>query len=399
MFGSFLHWIGAEEGFISTYLVNGVFDFGGSIFESGPSATIQPLRLSYGIFKNFTAISNSSSDSLFMSNGAKATDFIVINKSTGGGITTQTSCIASNFYAESNSGNAVGSGIFSNFVAKSVSGVAVNGPIEAHDFVATTGDNIAVNIGGENVSNFRAENNSSTNACVYMSNTEECVQVYAKNKGSGYAIHVFRNQANRSFSYNRITAISEGGIAANLSSNTGFKILFSHCEFVSKWNDVGGHSVRISGNDTVLTNCSFRVNNVGANNITSDSAITTKVTNSTFDGATTPINSNVTLSNIQETTSTATFTINADEEKMGVLTSMDTDTTIAAPTGTPLQGQKLILRFKDDGTPRTLTWDVIFRSIGVTLPTTTTSNKTLYLGFVYNTTDTQWDCVAVNEEA
>ena len=71
----------------------------------------------------------------------------------------------------------------------------------------------------------------------------------------------------------------------------------------------------------------------------------------------------------------------------------------AAPTGTPLQGQKLILRFKDDGTPRTLTWDVIFRAIGVTLPTTTTSNKTLYLGFVYNTTDTQWDCVAVNEEA
>ena len=73
--------------------------------------------------------------------------------------------------------------------------------------------------------------------------------------------------------------------------------MFSHCEFVSKWNDVGGHSVRIGGNDTVLTNCSFRVNNVGANNITSDSVITTKVTNSTFDGATTPINTNVTLSN------------------------------------------------------------------------------------------------------
>lgn len=276
---------------------DGEYDFGGSIFETGPSATLNTLRGSYSMFKNFTAISNSSIGALFLSNGAKATNFTVINKSTGDGITTQSSCIASNFYAESNSGNAVGSGIFSNFVAKSVSGVAVNGPIEAHDFVATTGDNIAVNIGGENVSNFRAENNSSTHACVYMSNTEECVQVYAKNKGSGYAINVFRNQANRSFSYNRITAISEGGIAANLSSNPGFKILFSHCEFVSKWNDVGGHSVRISGNDTVLTNCSFRVNNIGANNITSDSSITTKVANSTFDGATTPINSNVTLSN------------------------------------------------------------------------------------------------------
>tara|TARA_Y100000389_G_scaffold72932_1_gene69654 strand:- start:2244 stop:4883 length:2640 start_codon:yes stop_codon:yes gene_type:complete len=275
-----------------------VYDFGGSIFETGPSATLNTVRLSYDKFKNFTAISNSSIGALFLTNGAKATNFTVINKSTGVGITTQTSCIASNFYAESNSGNAVGGGIFSNFVAKSVSGIAVNSPSEAHDFVATTGDNIAVNIGaGENFSNFRAENNSSTNACVYMSNTEECVQVYAKNKGSGYAIHVYRNQPNRSFSYNKITAISDGGIAANLSSNPGFKILFSHCEFVSKWNDVGGHSVRIGGNDTVLTNCSFRVNNVGANNITSDSVITTKVTNSTFDGATTPINTNVTLSN------------------------------------------------------------------------------------------------------
>ena len=102
---------------------------------------------------------------------------------------------------------------------------------------------------------------------------------------------------------------------------------------------------------------------------------------------------------VQETTSTATFTINGDQETMGVLTAMATNTTIAAPTGTPVQGQKLILRFKDDGTPRTLTWDVIFRAIGVTLPTTTTSNKLLYLGFVYNSTDTKWDCVAVNEEA
>ena len=275
-----------------------IYDFGGSIFESGPSATLNTVRLSYSNFRNFTVISNSSIGDLFLTNGAKATNFTVINKSTGVGITTQTSCIASNFYAESNSGNAVGGGIFSNFVAKSVSGIAVNSPSEAHDFVATTGDNIAVNIGaGENFSNFRAENNSSTNACVYLTNTNECVQVYAKNKGSGYAIHVYRNQPNRSFSYNKITAISDGGIAANLSSNPGFKILFSHCEFVSKWNDVGGHSVRIGGNDTVLTNCSFRVNNVGANNITSDSVITTKVTNSTFDGATTPINTNVTLSN------------------------------------------------------------------------------------------------------
>ena len=274
------------------------YDFGGSIFESGTGNTsYNTLQLGYGNFRNFTTISNSSEPSLFVVNSADVSHFVAKNTSTGSGIATQTSCLASNFYVETNSGNAVSGGILSNFVAKSVSGIAVSGPSSAHDFVATTGNNYAVTVGVSEISNFRAENNSPTLPCISLTNTLQCVQGYVRNRGSNYAISVFRNQSARSFSYNRITAISEGGIAANLSSNTGFKILFSHCEFVSKWDDVGGHSVRISGNDTVLTNCSFRVNNLGANNITSSSVITTKISNSTFDGATTPINTNVTLSN------------------------------------------------------------------------------------------------------
>lgn len=102
---------------------------------------------------------------------------------------------------------------------------------------------------------------------------------------------------------------------------------------------------------------------------------------------------------VQETTSTATFTINADEETMGVLTAMAAATTIAAPTGTPVQGQKLMLRFKDDGTSRALTWNAVWRAIGVTLPAATTASKTLYIGAVYNSTDSKWDVIAVKEEA
>ena len=43
MFGSFLHWIGSEEGFVSTYLVNGVFDFGGKIFIASLKLLVVPL--------------------------------------------------------------------------------------------------------------------------------------------------------------------------------------------------------------------------------------------------------------------------------------------------------------------------------------------------------------------
>jgi hypothetical protein len=102
---------------------------------------------------------------------------------------------------------------------------------------------------------------------------------------------------------------------------------------------------------------------------------------------------------VQETASTASFTIDADNETMGVLTAMAAATTIAAPTGTPVQGQKLMLRFKDDGTSRALTWNAVWRAIGVTLPTATTASKTLYIGAVYNSTDSNWDVIAVKEEA
>lgn len=69
------------------------------------------------------------------------------------------------------------------------------------------------------------------------------------------------------------------------------------------------------------------------------------------------------------------------------------------PGGTPLGGQGLVIRIKDNGTARALTYDTQFRAIGVTLPTTTVVSKTLYMGFIYNATDTKWDCVAVVQEA
>lgn len=68
-------------------------------------------------------------------------------------------------------------------------------------------------------------------------------------------------------------------------------------------------------------------------------------------------------------------------------------------TGTPTDGQSLMLRFKDDGTARSLTWGASWRAIGVSLPTTTVAGKTLYVGAVYNSADSKWDVLAVGQEA
>lgn len=70
-----------------------------------------------------------------------------------------------------------------------------------------------------------------------------------------------------------------------------------------------------------------------------------------------------------------------------------------SPSGTPVQGEKLVIRIKDNGTARALTWNAVFRAMGTALPSTTVLSKTLYLGFFYNSTDTKWDLVASAQEA
>jgi hypothetical protein len=69
------------------------------------------------------------------------------------------------------------------------------------------------------------------------------------------------------------------------------------------------------------------------------------------------------------------------------------------PSGTPVQGNKLLVRIKDNGTARALTYDTQFRAMGTALPSTTVLSKTMYMGFIYNSDDTKWDLVAAAQEA
>jgi hypothetical protein len=100
------------------------------------------------------------------------------------------------------------------------------------------------------------------------------------------------------------------------------------------------------------------------------------------------------------TTSTSSLTPNIDEHDQETITALAAGTlTINAPSGTPTNGQKLVIRIQDDGTQRNLSWNAAYEVVGVTLPTTTTAGKKIYVGCIYNSTDTTWDVVAVNIEA
>lgn len=94
-----------------------------------------------------------------------------------------------------------------------------------------------------------------------------------------------------------------------------------------------------------------------------------------------------------------TLTPNVETHDIFVANEIAATLTIAAPTGVPTGAQTIKIRIVDDGTSRSLTWNSAYRAIGVTLPTATTANKTIYATAVWNALAAKWDVVDIKEEA
>jgi len=101
---------------------------------------------------------------------------------------------------------------------------------------------------------------------------------------------------------------------------------------------------------------------------------------------------------VSSTTSASSLTPDYTSYDQYCYTALAENLTINAPMNVA-DGQRLIYRFKDNGTSRILTWNAIFRAVGVTVPTATTISKTAYIGTIYNAAETKWDVVAVAEVA
>jgi len=94
--------------------------------------------------------------------------------------------------------------------------------------------------------------------------------------------------------------------------------------------------------------------------------------------------------------SSATPTINTDKVKAHSITALAVDVTSMSTnlSGTPTNFKKLIVRFKDDGTSRSIAWGARFEARGIALPTATTISKVLTVGFIYDSVTSKWGCVA-----
>lgn len=167
-----------------------------------------------------------------------------------------------------------------------------------------------------------------------------------------------------------------------------------------------GSTIAVTGvldEDTMSSNSAVKVATQQSIKAYVDTHIADTTTHGTT-GAIVGISDTQTLTNkritqrVVTTTDDATAVIDVDVTDQYQLTAVANATTIST-TGTPTNGQKLVIRLKDAGVGKALTWDAVFRAVGVTLPTTTVANKTHYIGCIYNSADSKFDCVAVVAQA
>lgn len=137
--------------------------------------------------------------------------------------------------------------------------------------------------------------------------------------------------------------------------------------------------------------------NIGSVNIQNSAITGAKIADSTITPTKLDLTQKYTFAVTESTTSTSTLTPSATKD-LYIITAQAATLTIAEPTGTPIEGQSLIFRIKDNGTARTLSWNAVYRAVGVTIPTATVANKIIYVGAIWNSTESKWDVIAVSKQ-
>lgn len=150
-----------------------------------------------------------------------------------------------------------------------------------------------------------------------------------------------------------------------------------------------------SNNATVGTSVYVVANgNVGINTATPSAKLDVSGT-----AKFTTVNSTRIDPRVSSTTSTSSITPNVSAFDQYCVTAQAATLTFEAPIGTPVDGNRLLFRILDNGTPQTINWNATYTAMGAVLPTLTTANKMIYVGCIYNAANTRWDVIAVTQQA
>jgi hypothetical protein len=190
-----------------------------------------------------------------------------------------------------------------------------------------------------------------------------------------------------------VTATNSGDdVTVNVSAGTG--TVTSVAATVPSFLSVAGSPITTSGTLAItLSGTALPIANGGTGATTLAGASI-----ATYTGTETLTNKRIDP-RVTSAASASTLTPDISASDIYAYTALAAGLTINAPTGTPVDGDKLIFRLLDNGTSRALTWNATYTVIGVTLPTATTISKTTYVGCIYNANNTRWDVIAVTTQA
>jgi len=203
-------------------------------------------------------------------------------------------------------------------------------------------------------------------------------------------------------------SITSGYSIPTTASQTTWDTAYGWGNHASAGYVVSGGALGTPSSGT-LTNCTFPTlnqNTTGtASNVTGTVAIANGGTGATtlagasivtYTGTETLTNKDI-VERVVSITDATSITINADTTD--IATQANTQTagtlTVNAPTGTPVNGQKLVLRLQSTNV-QTFSWNAIFTgSTDLVLPTASSgSSKYDYVGFIYNSTASKWQLLA-----
>jgi len=190
-----------------------------------------------------------------------------------------------------------------------------------------------------------------------------------------------------------VTATNSGDdVTVNVSAGTG--TVTSVAATVPSFLSVSGSPITTSGTLAItLSGTALPIANGGTGATTLAGASI-----ATYTGTETLTNKRIDP-RVTSAASASSLTPDISASDVYAFTALAAGLTINAPTGTPLDGDKLMFRLLDNGTSRALTWNATYTVIGVTLPTATTISKTTYVGCIYNANNTRWDVIAVTTQA
>jgi hypothetical protein len=119
-----------------------------------------------------------------------------------------------------------------------------------------------------------------------------------------------------------------------------------------------------------------------------------------FNAPVTSVNSqtgSVVLPRVHSLASSTSYTLDLTTYDEADIYALSGDVTINAPSGTPRDGQKIIYRYKDNGTQRNITLNAAFVSL-VTVPANTSVGKVGLIGARWSAARSKWEIIAAVTE-